>query len=120
MKAIVTLMVLLLISCSEVSRNYIADPSNRAIYCAKTVKSPNEILISFIPAVLRDRWKAQAKVKINNKWEWLQMDNNGNCYMGYKDNTDLNEFSLNDFIKLLNLWDTLTPEQKSPLIGGFR
>jgi len=111
----IILLVLLIASCTPINKNYLSDSRDQALYCGKIAAEHNETKILFTPATLPSEWSAQAKTKIKGEWKWLQMKNDGSCYIGYQTQFKLlNEFSVSDFEQFMKLWDNLPPELRLP------
>jgi hypothetical protein len=104
MKILALFLCLLLFSCSHTS------PICRhvAVMCGLVFaeKYPNVLIVtgpmyfsSFPETSLKTVYHAQAKVKIDNKWQWLSYSTNYNfCYISFQDNfTPQDEYTILDF-----------------------
>jgi len=111
----IILFVVFIASCSPINLHYLVDNRDQALYCGKIAAEHNETKILFTPAVIPGQWNAQAKTKIDGEWKWLEMDKEGNCYIGSQTQFNLlNEFSVFDFERFIYLWDSLPPELRMP------
>ena len=99
-KYILLLLSFLFINCAHpIFYDPLGNCKNRAVYCALEASEKYEAIIVTGTTKVFYIYHAQAKVKINNEWQWLTMIGEY-CYIADQDEfTPLNEWRIQDFIK---------------------
>jgi hypothetical protein len=81
---------------------------HNALYAATVYGEGHRVKIAFGPAKNSSMWHAQAKAKIDDKWEWLKTGG-GKVWVGDQENFDpLNECTVGQFVEFMG-WSSNIP-----------
>ncbi len=114
------IVIMFMVSCAPASEYFTWDQRDQALQCGLVASMTHETRIEFNPSELPRQWRAHAKTKINGEWQWLKMGYDGKCYAGEPGKFKLlNDFTVEDYKRLMESWDKMSPELRLPGFGKF-